>query len=236
MRPLESGTWILGAATLGALTLAVTSKHAGTKALLYNVASGAGVGAITMYLADLSDQRHVNAAMAPPRPPISMPIGASLPPPGQPPLTLPGGPALPPGAPRPAPAPTPLPTPPAPAPAPPTAPPPPAPAPAPGPAGPNSIGCTPLSGILPSSAVAQARALLALNPAATDARFRPTLLSVSTMRKLASDLRYCGSDLGFQPTRDTLVKDLEDTATRFETALGGPAVGATYLSNVLRFA
>ena len=245
MRPLESGTWIFGTATLAALALAVTSKHSATKSLMYNIATGTGVSAITMYLFDLSDKhKAAAAAAAAARPPIGVPIAMSFPARGSPPAALPGA-GVPPGPPAAATPPPPAPaggTPPPAAPAAPAAPTPPAPAPAtPPPAGPNAIGCTPLSSMLPPSAVAQARALLALNLTAVDERGRPTLLSVSTMRGLANDLRGCGSDLGFQPTRDALVKDLEDTATRFEIALAASPAGirptpAPALANVLRFA
>lgn len=241
MRPLESATWLFGAATLGTLALAATSKNAETRSLFYNIAAGAGLGAATMYFLDLAELQRSPAPTPAALRPAGLPVGMPLPPPGLPPPALPpvGPPiGIPPvvTAPKPPPPATPAPTP-----TPPTPPAPPPPAPKP--AGPNSIGCTPLSGILPPSAVAQARGLLALNPTSADERFRPSLLTVSTMRKLANDLRGCGSDLGFQPTRDALVKDLEDTATRFEAALGGPAitsakatVGAARLPNVLRFA
>ena len=244
MRALESGTWIFGTATLAALALGATSKDAKTKSLLYVLATGTGIGAITMYLTDLSDQQHMAAAAVAARPPLGAPIPMPFPPalpsagvppasPPQPPagaIPPPAAPATPPPATPPTPSSPPV-TPPAPPMSPPVTP--------PAPTGPNAIGCTPLSGVLPPSAVAQARALLTLNPTAADERFRPSLLSVSTMRRLANDLRGCGSDLGFQPVRDALVKDLEDAAARFEVALASPAgvrptTGA--LSDVLRFA
>lgn len=210
MRPLDVGTLLLGAATVGALAIATTSKHSTTRSLFFSIATGTGVGALSLYLAERQANLDRQQGLIP-----------QLPPAPSPPITA---------VPRPAPGPA-APPPPAPNPA---TPPPPAPNPAvpPPPSGPNAIGCTPLSGTLPISAVNQAQSLLALNPTSPDLRFRPSLLSVSTMRRLANDLRGCGSALGFNPTRDTLVRDLEEAATRFETALGGPAVG---LSNVLRF-
>ena len=228
MRPLETGAWIFGTGTLAALAIAVTSKNGKTKSMLYNIATGTGISAITMYLADLTDKQHEATAAATAHPSVALPITYPFPTPGSPPAALPGA-GLPPGPPPATPPPLPAPS---------STPPPAAPPIQPTvPSGANAIGCTPLSGTLPPSAVAQARALLALNPTAADARNRPSLLTIDVMRRLANNLRGCGSDLGFQPVRDALVKDLEDAATRFEVALAGvrPATGQA-LANVLRFA
>ena len=105
MRPLESGTWIFGTATLAAYALAATSKNGATKSLLYNIAAGTGVSAITMYLFSLSEKQREAAATA--RPPIGTPIVMPFPLP-------PAAPAVPLGAgapPRPPPAATPPPAP-----------------------------------------------------------------------------------------------------------------------------
>lgn len=222
MRPLDTGTLLLGAATVGAIAIAATSKDSQMRSLFYSIATGTGVGAISLYLVERQADLERQQALPASAPPLPLPTGG--PRPTLPPITAP-----------PAPAPGPAAPPPAPGPAPPTPGPaaPPAPSAPPQPARPNNIGCTPMSGTLPAPAVNQARGLIALNPASPDIRFRPSLVSVITMRRLANDLRGCGSALGFNPTRDALVRDLEEAATRFETALGGPAVG---LSNVLRFA
>ena len=78
MRPLESGTWIFGTATLAAYALAATSKNGATKSLLYNIAAGTGVSAITMYLFSLSEKQREATAVA--RPPIGVPIVIGPPP------------------------------------------------------------------------------------------------------------------------------------------------------------
>lgn len=234
MKPLEFGTLIFSAATLGAVVVAVNTKDKGRRALLYNIAAGTGVSAMSTYIfalaeahRDMTDAMNARTSVLASLPPSLLPASTSMLPIPNPRQPFPS----PPGA--------------GPTPAPPASSPAPAPAPSPSSAvssNPGRIGCTPLSGALPASAVAQARSLLALDPASTDVRYQPSRESVNTMRQLANDLRGCGSSLGFQPIRDALVKDLEDTATRFEIALGSappapspaPTAPPSPLANVLR--
>lgn len=86
-------------------------------------------------------------------------------------------------------------------------------------ASPNPILCTPLSAVLPQSALSQAEALLGLDLADPRAERRPSAASVSEMRNLAVNLRYCGAELGAQEARDRVVTNLERRALDVEAAL-----------------
>lgn len=82
MRALESGTWLFGTATLASLALGAASKNPKTKSLLYVLATGTSIGAITMYL---SDKQRMDDIAAAARSPLSLPVGIPLPAPGLPP-------------------------------------------------------------------------------------------------------------------------------------------------------